>query len=109
MTLREFVWTLRSWVLDVFKHFIHIDATDISKIGSNQDRIKFNFSLYPLSISLTLPLVLSWFFWFSWFSWFSLFSCFFGSSGFPGFPGSPGSPGSLGSPGFFGSSGFPCS
>ena len=38
MQLREFVWTLRFWVLlDVFKHFLLIHATDRSKIGSDQE------------------------------------------------------------------------
>ena len=42
----EIVWTLRSWVLDVFKIFLLLDATDKSKIGSDQGRNKFDFSLY---------------------------------------------------------------
>ena len=47
--LCEFVWTLRSWVLVVFKCFLIIDPTDRSKIGSDQDGIKFDISLSSLS------------------------------------------------------------
>jgi len=34
--LSEFVWTLRSSVLVVFNNFLLIDATDRSKISSDQ-------------------------------------------------------------------------
>ena len=36
--LSEFVWTLRSSVLVVFNNFLFIDATDRSKISSDQRR-----------------------------------------------------------------------
>ena len=36
--LSEFVWTLRSSVLVVFNNFLLIDATDRSKIRSDQKR-----------------------------------------------------------------------
>ena len=54
--LSEFVWTMRSSVWVVFNHFLLIDATDRSKTGSDQDRIKFDISLYPFHFSRTLPL-----------------------------------------------------
>ena len=46
--LSEFVWTLRSSVLVVFNNFLLIDATDRSKIGSDQKRLFIALSLYPL-------------------------------------------------------------
>ena len=48
----EFVWTLRSSVLVVFNNFLLIDVTDRSKISSNQKRLFFAASLYPLSFPL---------------------------------------------------------
>ena len=45
MHLSEFLRTLRSWVLEVFKHFLLIEPRDRSKIGSDQDRIKFDISI----------------------------------------------------------------
>ena len=53
MQLREFLYAIRSWVLDVFKHSLLIDATDQSKIGSDQDRIT---DYTPFHFSQTLPL-----------------------------------------------------
>ena len=38
--LSEFVWTLRSSVLVVFNNFLLIDATDRSKISSDQKGMK---------------------------------------------------------------------
>ena len=45
--LSEFVWTLRSSVGVVFNKFL-IDATDRSKISSNQKRLFFAVKIYPL-------------------------------------------------------------
>ena len=42
------VWTLRSSVQVVFNNFLLIDATDRSKISSDQKRLFFTVSLYPL-------------------------------------------------------------
>ncbi len=47
--LSEFVWTLRSSVFVVFNNFLLIDATDRSKISSDQKRFFIALSLYPLS------------------------------------------------------------
>ena len=46
--LPQFVWTLRSSVSDVFKKNFHIDATDRSKISSDQKRFFTAVGLYPL-------------------------------------------------------------
>ena len=46
--LPQFVWALRSSVCDVFINFLLIDATDRSKISSDQSRFFFAVSL-PLS------------------------------------------------------------
>ena len=54
MQLREFLYAIRSWVLDVFKHSLLIDATDQSKIGSDQDRITDYTPFFHFS--QTLPL-----------------------------------------------------
>ena len=48
--LSEFVRTLRSSVLVVFNNFLLIDATDRSKISSDQKRFFIALSLYPLSV-----------------------------------------------------------
>ena len=53
--LSEFVWTLRSSVLVVFNNFVLIDATDRSKISSDQKRIFIALSLYPLSFFANTP------------------------------------------------------
>ena len=54
--LSEFVWTLLSSVLVVFNNFLFIDATDESKISSDQKRFFIALSLYPFHFSRTLPL-----------------------------------------------------
>ena len=51
----EFVWTLRSSVWVVFNNFLLIDATDRSKISSDQKRLFFAVSLYPLSFFANTP------------------------------------------------------
>ena len=53
--LSEFVWILRSSVLVVFNNFLHIDATDRSKISSDQKRFFIALSLYPLSFFANSP------------------------------------------------------
>ena len=53
--LSEFVWTLCSSVLVVFNNVLLIDATDRSKISSNQKRLIFAVSLYPLSFYVNTP------------------------------------------------------
>ena len=47
--LSEFVWTLRSSAWAVLNNFLLIDATDRSKISSDQKPLFFAVSLYPLS------------------------------------------------------------
>ena len=49
----EFVWTLRSLVF--FNNFLLIDATDKSKISSDQKRFFITLSLYPLSFFANTP------------------------------------------------------
>ena len=51
----EFVWILRSSVLVVFNNFLLIDATDRSKIRSDQKRFFIALSLYPLSFFANTP------------------------------------------------------
>ena len=53
--LSEFVWTLRSSVLAVFNNFFLVDATDRSKISSDQKRFFIALSLYPLSFFVNTP------------------------------------------------------
>ena len=53
--LSEFVWTLRSSVLVVFNNFLLIDATDRSKISSDQKRFFIALSLFPLSFFANTP------------------------------------------------------
>ena len=53
LQLSEFVWTLRSLVWVVFNNFLLIDATDRSKIGSDQKRLFF---FTPFNFSRILPL-----------------------------------------------------
>ena len=43
----QFVWALRSSVWDVFNNFLLIDATDGSKISSDQKRFFIVLCLYP--------------------------------------------------------------
>ena len=53
--LSEFVWALRSSVWVVFNNFLLIDATDRSKIRSDQKRFFIALSLYPLSFFANTP------------------------------------------------------
>ena len=53
--LSEFVRTLRSSVLVVFNNFLLIDATDRSKISSDQKRFFIASSIYPLSFFANTP------------------------------------------------------
>ena len=53
--LPQFGWTLRSSVWDVFNNFLHIDATDRSKISSDQKPLFIALSLYPLSFFANTP------------------------------------------------------
>ena len=55
LQLSEFVWTMRSSVWVVFNNFLLIDATDRSKISSDQKRLFFAVSLYPLSFFANTP------------------------------------------------------
>ena len=50
----EFVWALSYMVWDVFDNFLLIDATDRSKLNSDQKRLFFAVSLYPFYFSRTL-------------------------------------------------------
>ena len=52
----QFVWPLSYSVWDVFNNFLLIDATDRSKISSDQKRFFIALSLYPFHFSRTLPL-----------------------------------------------------
>ena len=51
----QFVWALRSSVWDVFINFLLIDATDRSKISSDQKRFFIALSLNPLSFFANTP------------------------------------------------------
>ena len=51
----QFIWALRSLVWDVFINFLLIDATDRSKISSDQKRFFIGLSLYPLSFFANTP------------------------------------------------------
>ena len=51
----QFVWALRSSVWDVFNNFLLIDASDRSKISSDQKRFFIALSLYPLSFFANTP------------------------------------------------------
>ena len=55
LKLSEFVWTLRSSVLVVFNNFLLIDATDRSKISSDQKRLFLALRRYPLSFFANTP------------------------------------------------------
>jgi len=52
--LSEFIWT-RSSVLVFFNNFLLIDATDRSKISTDQKRFFIALSLYPLSFFANTP------------------------------------------------------
>ena len=51
----QFVWPLSYSVWDVFNNFLLIDATDRSKISSDQKRFFITLSLYPLSFFANTP------------------------------------------------------
>ena len=51
----QFVWALRYSVWDVFNNFLLIDATDRSKISSDQKRFFIALSLYPPSFFKNTP------------------------------------------------------
>ena len=51
----QFEWALSYSVWDVFNKFFLIDATDISKIISDQKRFFIALSLYPLSFFANTP------------------------------------------------------
>ena len=53
--LPQFVFMLRFSVCDVFNNFLLIDATDRSRISSNQKRLFIAVSLYPLSFFANTP------------------------------------------------------
>ena len=53
--LSEFEWTLCSSVLVVFNNVLLIDATDRSKISSNQKRFFIALSLYLFSFFANTP------------------------------------------------------
>jgi len=55
LQLSQFVWTLRYSVQVVFNNFLVVDATDWSKISSDQKRLFFAVSLYPLSFFTNTP------------------------------------------------------
>ena len=55
LQLSDFVWALRSLVWIVFNNFLLIDATDRSKISSDQKRLFFALRLYPLSFFASTP------------------------------------------------------
>ena len=56
VAISQFVWTPCYSVWDVFNNFLHIDATDRSKISSDEKRFFIALSPYPLSFSRILPL-----------------------------------------------------
>ena len=51
----EFVWTPCYSVWDAFNNFLLIDATDRSKISSDQKRLFIALRLYPLSFFANTP------------------------------------------------------
>ena len=55
LQLSEFVWALSYSVLDGYNKFLLIDATDRSKISSDQKRFFIALSLYPLSFFANTP------------------------------------------------------
>jgi len=55
LPLSEIVWILRSSVLVVFNNFLLIDATDRSRIRSDQKRFFIALSLYPFSFFANTP------------------------------------------------------
>ena len=55
LQISEFVWSLRSLAWVVLNNFLLIDATDRSKISSNQKHSFFAVSLYPLLFFANTP------------------------------------------------------
>ena len=55
LQLSQFVWTPCYSVWDVFNNFLLKDATDRSKINSDQKRVFIALSLYPLSFFVNTP------------------------------------------------------
>ena len=55
MQFSQFVWALSYSVWDVFNKFLLIDATDRSKISSDQKSFFIALSLYPLSFFANTP------------------------------------------------------
>ena len=55
LQLSQFGWTLRSSVKVLSNNFLLIDATDRNKISSDQKRLFFDVSLYPLSFFANTP------------------------------------------------------
>jgi len=53
--LAEFVWTLCPSGLVIVNNFLLIDATDRSKISSDQKRFFIALSQYPLSFLANIP------------------------------------------------------
>ena len=60
LQLSEFVWALRSSVWVVLNNFLLTDATDRSKISSDQKRLFFAVSQYPLSFFANTPFKEQW-------------------------------------------------
>ena len=56
----QFVWTPCYSVWDVFNNFLLIDATDRSKISSDQKRFFIALSLYTLSFFANTPFNIFW-------------------------------------------------
>ena len=54
----DFEWALSYSVWDFFNNFLLLDATDRSKISSDQKRFFIALSIYPFHFSRTLPLKL---------------------------------------------------
>ena len=81
--LSQFVWTPCYSVWDVFNNFLLIEATDRSKISSDQKHLFSALSLYPLSFFANTPFKLkskSLFYLvllLLWFGYWSRFVCFF--------------------------------
>ena len=59
LQISEFVWSLRSLAWVVLNNFLLIDATDRSKISSDQKRLFFAVSLYPLLFFANTPFKLN--------------------------------------------------
>ena len=68
-----FVWALSYSVWDVFTNFLFIDATDRSKISSDQKRFFIALSLYHLSFFANTPFNAIFF---AWATVFNFLECF---------------------------------